>query len=356
MKSPLNIFLSNLLTFLCFFSYSFIFSHLFAADNDLYKLEFSKPEFITISTRDDFKIVGNPAKKEFVAPLPPNNDYQILNSFSCNKESLNIKEVSEYNRNVLSGTFATTNKIDSVQKNQLFMTYVMQFTRRKLVSWNESQDVKTLDDKALYLQSDDTLDWKSPDFRKWLQKNNLYKDKGESVFAFCNRIFKMLCDNGKYIYPPQCLWKASDIIKRRSIDIVGDCGVFSVLFVSICRANEIPARMLSGRWVADLKASKGLDARSVKTHVYLEFFDSSVGWIPVDVASALLFGSPSDPFQFFGSDPKTPFLILHFDSDLKFRFRDNQLRETQWLLFPYLHEMGSKWLVPGETHFMESSL
>lgn len=332
--------------------YTCLLSVSFSETKSFYKIIFDSPEVYTITTKDTFKLIGDPSRKEFIAPLPPNTDYQVLKSFSCDKTSVQTKEVSEYSRGILKGDFSFQNKLDASQKNNLILTYVVQFTRRSLCFSSEPQEIKHIQDDFLYLKSDETLDWQKKDFKEWLRRNALIKAPDELPLDFCLRVFKLLCDTGRYKYPPQCLWKASDIIDRKRLDIVGDCGVFSIVFVSICRANNIPARMLSGRWVQNLNGGKGLNARDVKTHVYCEFFDSSIGWVPVDVASSLLYASPSDPLQYFGSDPKTPFLTLHFDSDLKFRFSDNQIRDLQWLLFPYLYEQRSKWLIPGEIHFM----
>jgi len=56
----------------------------------------------------------------------------------------------------------------------------------------------------------------------------------------------------------------------------GECGDYSALFVSLCRAAGIPARPVVGFWASPFS----------EPHVWAEFYLPSYGWLPVDVSQA----------------------------------------------------------------------
>jgi len=82
--------------------------------------------------------------------------------------------------------------------------------------------------------------------------------------------------------------------------LTGDCGGFAALFVSIMRANGIPARTLVGRWAGS----------GQQTHVKAEFWAKDTGWVPVDLTSAF-----KQEDRFFGND-YGDFITFHTDNDL----------------------------------------
>ncbi len=47
------------------------------------------------------------------------------------------------------------------------------------------------------------------------------------------------------------------------------------------------------------------------------FFAAGVGWVPVDIGSAMLLDKSSEGLEFFGTD-NADFLTLHVDTDLEF--------------------------------------
>jgi len=70
-----------------------------------------------------------------------------------------------------------------------------------------------------------------------------------------------------YVYPPDrglryCL-------PRRT----GDCGSYSLIFMSLCRAVGIPARVANGHWCCAPKKNY---------HVWNEFYITGYGWLPAD--------------------------------------------------------------------------
>ncbi len=77
-------------------------------------------------------------------------------------------------------------------------------------------------------------------------------------------IYTWCVENIYYVYPPNrgtryCL-------PRRT----GDCGSYSLIFVSLCRAVGIPARVANGHWCCRAKKNY---------HVWNEFFLPNYGWV-----------------------------------------------------------------------------
>jgi len=95
-----------------------------------------------------------------------------------------------------------------------------------------------------------------------------------------------------------------------------DCGGLSVLLVAALRANQVPARVLVGRWAHSSKSGEQLEGENYyQTHVIAEFWADGVGWVPVDMALGLHKQPPGQEFKHFGNDPGN-FLALHIDPDL----------------------------------------
>jgi hypothetical protein len=95
-----------------------------------------------------------------------------------------------------------------------------------------------------------------------------------------------------------------------------DCGGLSVLFVTILRGNNIPARTLIGRWAQSSKAKDTVgDLPYYQTHVKAEFYAEEIGWVPADLATAL-YDKKGDGLSCFGHDPGD-FLTQHVDEHLR---------------------------------------
>ncbi len=73
-------------------------------------------------------------------------------------------------------------------------------------------------------------------------------------------------------------------------------------------------RILSGRWARN--SEPGHNAAD-NPHVKAEFFATGVGWVPVDLGSAVTRDESSEGLGFFGTD-NADFLVMHFDTDLEF--------------------------------------
>jgi len=66
----------------------------------------------------------------------------------------------------------------------------------------------------------------------------------------------------------------------------GECGDYSAIFVALCRASGIPARLVVGRWATSTKG----DWTSDDWHVWAEFYIQDHGWVPTDPSLADITG------------------------------------------------------------------
>jgi len=102
---------------------------------------------------------------------------------------------------------------------------------------------------------------------KKLAKNIVGKEK--NYFKKARKIFDWITDNITYKYPPKERGVISTLKNK-----YGDCGEFSLLFIALCRSVGIPARYISGMWVAPIKKQR--------FHAWAAFYLADVGWLPVD--------------------------------------------------------------------------
>ncbi|NUN08167.1 MAG: transglutaminase domain-containing protein [Ignavibacteriaceae bacterium] len=81
-------------------------------------------------------------------------------------------------------------------------------------------------------------------------------------------LFDWVRNKMKYIYPPEKRGVLAAIEKYE-----GDCGQYSALFITLCRALGIPARQQSGFAISDGKFGY---------HVWSEVYIPGTGWVPMD--------------------------------------------------------------------------
>jgi transglutaminase-like putative cysteine protease len=161
-----------------------------------------------------------------------------------------------------------------------------------------------------YTRSSPTLDLRGESFLTWLKNRELRRGKDEDALAFARRAYTAI--RTRVVYDPRALDLSLAAVCREGR---GDCGGLSNLFVATLRANGIPARVLQGRWAMSEKAGEKLGDRQFgQWHMKSEFFATGIGWIPVDISSAI-----TDPyrrgFAHFGNDGGD-FVTFHLDQDL----------------------------------------
>jgi len=174
--------------------------------------------------------------------------------------------------------------------------YEVSITRRTLEPGAGSIPVRRLTavERSLFLAATTHFDFSSTRFQAWLRKQDLRRKKDERDLDFALRAMEGLVQTHSYRF---------ELKSNRSASAVAaagwsDCGGLATLYVSILRANGIPARCLTGR-------SIGPDT----THVKMDFYAENVGWVPGDPAVAIgshraLAGFGRDHFNM---------VITHFD-------------------------------------------
>ena len=189
------------------------------------------------------------------------------------------------------------------------------------------------------------FNWHETVFQNWLHTSGMRRQPHEDEIMFARRAQQWLANNMAYT-PTSQISKAGGaaaLCSQRETDAAGH----AVLYVSILRANSVPARVLIGRWVSnDIQPSE---------HVRAEFFADNVGWIPVETIE-------KGESLYFGSDPKAPFVVTSFgemtssfrvSSSTQFQFKD-RMPVTVTLAWREPHFMLVAGNVQGTGSNMES--
>jgi transglutaminase-like putative cysteine protease len=234
-------------------------------------------------------------------PLPPEFDGQPSARASIKVEDAPFAEVGKMTDETgLRQPLLTLHWVpDTAQGAHGFTvqaTYDLTITRRALEP-GEPIDVVprlTKGQRSAFLASSQHFDFNSSKFQAWLRKHDLKRSPSERDLAFAHRAMEVMVQTHRYRF---------ELLSDRTATAVcqagwSDCGGLSTVFVSILRANGIPARCLSGRLV-----------KPDGTHVRMEFYADGVGWVPADPALALG-GHSADAG--FGSE-RADMVIMHFD-------------------------------------------
>jgi len=165
-------------------------------------------------------------------------------------------------------------------------------------------------ERRLSLAHGRQFDFQSPSFQGWLDAHKLRREPNEGEIDFARRVFLEMKSTFQHVEGAELDRLASHVCLGGK----SDSGGLSIVFTSVLRASGIPARIASGRWVRD--SEPGRNAAD-EPHVNAVFFATGVGWVPVDLGSAVILEKSSDGLEFFGTD-NADFLIMHFDTDLEF--------------------------------------
>jgi transglutaminase-like putative cysteine protease len=188
------------------------------------------------------------------------------------------------------------------------------------------------EERQMYLADRGYFDFNEPAFREWVEKQGLERKADEGEIHFARRVFLALKAGMQYDAPLKKDFHATAVCKSGR----ADCGGLSVLFASILRSNNIPARTLWGRWAKSNDPGKmWFNQPYYQTHVKAEFFARGVGWVPVDVSSAILSDKSPQGLTYFGND-RGDFITFHVDGNLEIDTRLfgikslSQLQTTRW--------------------------
>ncbi len=288
----------------------------------VHKLEISY-EYATVWPR------GGPYTARLYLPVPPETGNEHITGFSPGFSGSIHSDRSQ--RRMLA-----TNLEQNLGDDRYYrweVDVVGYFRQRELVPGPPAPNTPVAPTpSADDLRSTESINWNTDRFQSWLQESGLVRSSSESSAQFGRRLFDYLENHGRYDYPPSAPWNASATCNRLSTD----CGGFSLVFTAACRANNIPAHLLVGQWLKTAESGHTVQLLGRQPHVYAEFFDPQIGWIPADLSSALM----HVPGYKFGSDPGY-FLVWHLDTDFHLSTPSNRNEHVQWIQNP------SPWFSPA---------
>jgi transglutaminase-like putative cysteine protease len=188
---------------------------------------------------------------------------------------------------------------DSIDDGRHFTveaTYDLTINRRALEPGLPTVPVPPLTraERSVFLAASNHFDFSSPKFRAWIGKQNLKRKSGERDLDFAHRAMEVMVRTHTYRFDQKSDRSASAVCQAGW----SDCGGLTTVYVSILRANGIPARCLSGRRL-----------KPDEPHVRLDFYAEGVGWVPADPAVAV---SENSADAGFGRE-RTDMVIMHFD-------------------------------------------
>lgn len=204
------------------------------------------------------------------------------------------------------------------QQFEVKVRYQATLHARKLTTLSAGQQPRAVAslsaaERKLFLTSQGQCDFQTPEFQRWLDTVKLRRSPAESEVDFARRVFLAITQGWKYDYRPGQERQASKLTALQATD----CGGMCLLFTAALRTNDIPARVLAGRWAESSKPGENLGGAAYhQAHVKAEFYANGVGWVPVDPASAVLHDRSKAGLRYFGNDAGD-FLTLHLDTDLQ---------------------------------------
>ncbi|HEX4150239.1 MAG TPA: transglutaminase-like domain-containing protein [Pirellulales bacterium] len=194
------------------------------------------------------------------------------------------------------------------------LEYKAQLASRRLVRREPGQKYHVPErlsaaQREQYVSANELYDFKMPAFQQWLRENRLLRSPSEGDTDFARRVFLVLKPKLRYEYHETMDRSATSVARTR----VSDCGGMSLLLASVLRAGGVPARVIAGRWAVSSKPGAMVgDVKYAQQHVKAEFYARGVGWVPVDMSSAVLHDPAPEGLRYFGSD-RGNFFVIHVD-------------------------------------------
>jgi hypothetical protein len=251
-------------------------------------------------------------------PVPPSLPCQHGISAKFEPGGIDYTELSDRHRRLLRTIVPTKGKSKLVHHFAGKAEYEATLVARKLVERTPgtkypSVPKLTAESRAVNLQTSPLYDFESATFTDWLKEEELYRRKNESELGFARRAFLALKSEFTYDYQAEMNRAASNVCEVGK----SDCGGLAVLYASVMRANEIPARALAGCWAKSSKPGATLNGvRYNQVHIKAEVYVTDIGWIPIDLSSAINHDKTPEGLHYFGNDPGD-FLTMHVDPEIK---------------------------------------
>jgi transglutaminase-like putative cysteine protease len=155
------------------------------------------------------------------------------------------------------------------------------------------------------------------------------KKGASNVWSVIKNLNEYVIEHLRYGWPIDGLYSASDALEK---DVV-DCGGFDVLFIALCHALGIPARLVSGFWAG---------YRNNSMHAWVEVLLPNGQWVPADPSVEQLSRqgrtAKGGRLGFVGSNR----LVISYGADIPIEIEDKKLipgiLQNPFLPFP---EMSS---------------
>lgn len=167
-------------------------------------------------------------------------------------------------------------------------------------------------ERADALAATEMVNYTSPDFQKWLDARKLSLAENEDTVDFARRVFTTLKQAFRYEYQSEMDRRATHVCETGK----SDCSGMSVVFAAAMRASKIPARLTVGRVAQSSKPVQRPGEVAHQQHVKAEFYAEDVGWVAVDVSSAVQNAPGNDGLFYFGNE-LGDFLVMHFDTEVQ---------------------------------------
>ena len=252
-----------------------------------------------------------------IAPVLPTTAGQTNVATEMTPAGKEITELSELKRPLLLARVAADRDELKQAVNVKVVCQARLWSRRlvPLASGEQApanQDLAPADREAA-LRSAGDLSFDSDGFKAWQTEHGLLRGKEEPEIDFARRVFSTIRKEFTYDYQPEMDRTPAAVCQAGK----SDCGGLSNLLVATLRSQDIPARTLAGRWATSADPNEKLNGHAYyQYHVKAEFFAPGVGWVPVDMASAILHDRSREGLYYFGYDPGD-FLTQHIDGNLE---------------------------------------
>ncbi len=276
------------------------------------------------------------------AAVPPDHDGQKLISYDSSGKVDRIADPTDPNR-ILVQRFEQLNQPKPPTRFRFEITMVLELSQRRLVKGSKRDRRARIVDQHLstslrerYLRADDFFDYQSSTFQQWKERHGLNATSNQTEMEFARKVFDSIATDYRYSYDFKQNRAASAVCQSRATD----CGGLSILLATVLRSEGIPARTLVGHFAKSLsKEMAGNEEPRGSRHVIAEFFADGVGWVPVDLASAILSPSTKSGQEHFGNQVK-PFITIHFDHQIGFDSRVWGEKTENFFQFPRLWFRG----------------
>jgi transglutaminase-like putative cysteine protease len=267
-----------------------------------YHITTTAPKQIRATVRAAYRYPNLTAQEWMVAyPLPPEFDGQPAARARIAITEAPVAEPGRMSddsgmRQPLATLHWIPDSIEGAHSFTVEATYDVTIARRSLESGEPARPVPRLTraERSAFLAPSNHFDFTSTKFQAWLRKQELKRKSAERDLDFAHRAMETMVRTHTYRF---------ELLSDRSASAVckagwSDCGGLATVYVSILRANDIPARCLSGR---NLKPDG--------THVRMDFYAEGVGWVPGDPSMAIAKRSADGGF----GHERTDMVIMHFD-------------------------------------------